>query len=269
MKILAWTPTWHGAMAPETAESVRAEQARYSGHMDWVDSQHNPYPIGDLHNVLAQYRIGRERCLDGGYDALLTVEHDMVLPPGAVEELASTPGDVVYGVYRFRWGLMVLNACEYVDDQQRGRPLWMNTGQARDARQAGVVRVSGVGWGCTLIPRATLERIEFPERCEENPAFDLVFAERCMQAGLHLVANFRVLCGHRRTAVDIRNTQRTDVQRSEILWPFQRTVTRPPSAAVVMRRSVDGMEAGYGYLVSQALAARLINARQAEMINAH
>jgi hypothetical protein len=256
-------------MAPETAESVRAEQARYPNKLDWVVSQHNPFPIGDLHNVLAQYRLGRERCLDGGYDALLTVEHDMLLPPGAVAELANTPGDVVYGVYRFRWGATVLNACEYIDDQQRGAPLWMNTSQAAEARQAGVVQVSGVGWGCTLIPRATLERIEFPERCEENPAFDLVFAERCLRAGLRLVANFRVLCGHRRTAVDIRNTQRTDVQRSEILWPFRKTVTRPPNAAVVMRQTVDNMEAGRGYLVSQALAANLVHARCAEMIDAH
>jgi hypothetical protein len=172
-------------------------------------------------------------------------------------------------VYRFRWGAMVLNVCEYVDDQQRGVPLWMNTSQAAEARQSGVVRVSGVGWGCTLIRRETLKLIPFPDRCEENPAFDLVFAERCLQAGLHLLANFRVLCGHRRTAVDIRNTQRTDVQRSEILWPFRDTVIRPPNAAVVMRQTVDGMEAGYGYLVSQDLAANLVNARYAEMIYAH
>ena len=53
---------------------------RFDGVLDWVVSKDNPYPVPDHRNVLAQYRVARERCISEGYDALLTVEHDMVLP---------------------------------------------------------------------------------------------------------------------------------------------------------------------------------------------
>ena len=218
MKILAFTPTYADALAPETVASMDAQ--RFDGVLDWVVSKDNPYPVPDHRNVLAQYRVARERCISGGYDALLTVEHDMVLPDNAVQELATTPGDVAFGVYLFRWGSFVLNAFEYVGERNIGESLSLHPKKARAAVKAGTVRVSGAGWGCTLLRRSALESIEFPEEYPENPAYDIRFAQLAIRAGLEMYANFRVLCGHKQRAVEIRNTRRTDVVREEILWPF-------------------------------------------------
>lgn len=218
MRILAFTPTWDDAMAPETVASMDAQ--RFEGVLDWVVSKDNPYPVPDHRNVLAQYRVARERCIRDGYDALLTVEHDMILPQNAVQELANTPGDVVYGVYLFRWGSYVLNAFEFIGDRNIGESLSLHSKKARAAIKAGVVRVSGCGWGCTLLRRSALETIEFPETYPENPAYDIRFAQLAIRAGLLMNANLRVLCGHKQRVATVRNTQRTDVAREEIIWPF-------------------------------------------------
>lgn len=218
MKILAYTPTFENAMAPETVASMDAQ--RYDGVLDWVVSKDNPYPVPDHRNVLAQYRVARERCICDGYDALLTVEHDMILPQNAVQELANTLGDVAFGVYLFRWGSFVLNAFEYIGERNIGESLSLHAKKARAAIKEGVVRVSGCGWGCTLLRRSALEAIEFPEEYPENPAYDIRFAQLAIRAGLVMNANFRVLCGHKQRAAAVRNTQRTDVAREEIIWPF-------------------------------------------------
>jgi len=48
--------------------------------------------------------------LDQGFDALLTIEHDMVIPPDALLKLLDTKADVVYGLYVFRSQPKTLNA---------------------------------------------------------------------------------------------------------------------------------------------------------------
>lgn len=293
MKILAFTPTYADALAPETVASMDAQ--RFDGVLDWVVSKDNPYPVPDHRNVLAQYRVARERCISEGYDALLTVEHDMVLPTNAVQELANTAGDVAFGVYLFRWGSFVLNAFEYIGERNIGESLSLHPKKARAAVKAGTVRVSGAGWGCTLLRRSALEAIEFPEEYPENPAYDIRFAQLAIRAGLEMHANFRVLCGHKQRRIEIRNTERTDVARDEILWPFVHDFRVQDSgyfmqvagehlplyrdaakadASVIARQSVNvtangkGMKliAGQGYLLPYDLAFDLARAAYVEIL---
>ena len=40
----------------------------------------------------------------GGFDALLLVENDMILPPDALLKMAAVDADVVYGLYVNRHG---------------------------------------------------------------------------------------------------------------------------------------------------------------------
>lgn len=204
MRLLLFTPTWEGGLAPETAASIARQE--FSGELVRVVSTHNPYPVPDHRNVLAQYRLARQRVLEGGFDALLTVEHDMILPDGAAQALWDTAGDVIFGVYMFRLGSHVLNAFEYVGQRNIGESLSLHPRKAQAALKKGVVRVSGAGWGCTLIRRTVLEQIEFPGEYPENPAYDIRFAQLCVRADVTMMANFGVLCGH--------------IQGERVLWPY-------------------------------------------------
>ena len=119
MRILAFTPTWDDAMRPETRLSIQ-DQELDGIDLEWCISKDNPHKVPDHRNVLHQYSIARRRVLDEGFDALWTVEHDMIVPPHAVRQLADTPGDVVYGIYLLRWGTYVLNAFEYINQKNIG-----------------------------------------------------------------------------------------------------------------------------------------------------
>jgi hypothetical protein len=139
--------------------------------------------------------MARGWTLAGGYDALLTVEHDMVLPPDAVEKLVDAGAPVAYGVYMLRHGSNVTNAWEHTGGRNLGMSLSLYPERLAAAKRCGVVEVSGVGFGCTLIRRDVLEQIAFrPDGKAKAP--DIPFATDCLRAGIRQVAHFGVACGH-------------------------------------------------------------------------
>lgn len=210
MKVLAFTPTYelpNGdlAMRPETAEAVSSQV--FDGVMDWVVGTDNPWPFPTHRNVLHQYQQARQQALDEGYDALWTIEHDMLPPPDALKRLSYTPAMVVYGIYLLRHGNKVLNAWEYIGDMNLGSSLSLRPPALAKAQERGSTRVCGCGWGCTLIHRPVLEQIAFTDGGGQNPAGDLAFARACLRANIPSVARFDVLCGH--------------YDAGRWLWPFQ------------------------------------------------
>jgi hypothetical protein len=58
-------------------------------------------PINDGRlDILERYNRTRDIFLQGDWEALLTVESDMVLPPDAVTRLLDCDADVAYGLER-------------------------------------------------------------------------------------------------------------------------------------------------------------------------
>lgn len=194
-RVLAFTPTWGDGPRTETLASIAAQQ--FDGVLVHELSRENPYPGADMRNVLAQYVRGRELALAGGYDALWCVEHDMQCGPDALGRLWATGAPVAYGVYVLRHGSEVLNAWEFLPRSKNlGESLSLAPGKLQAARKRGVTPVSGVGFGCTLIRRAVLERLPFRSGASGSEAPDVPFATDCVRAGIRQVADFGVLCGH-------------------------------------------------------------------------
>lgn len=191
--LLVFTPTYANLLRPETVESVSAQQ--FDGRLTHEISDHNPYP-GDrnMQNVLAQYQRARQMTLDGGYDGLLTVEHDMRIPPHAAQSLWDTQAGVVYGVYVLRHGVNVLSAWRYEGKNSMGMSLSVHPADLEIAQKQKAVRVSGVGFGCTLIRRAILEHIPF--RGVENSGPDMPFAVDCLRSDIVSIARMDVRCEH-------------------------------------------------------------------------
>lgn len=201
-RILVFTPTYDGLLQDETVASIEAMQF---ADFDWIVSEENQYPGRDVRNCVHQFRKGRELALSGGYDGLLTVEHDMIVPPDACVLLWTTDAPVVYGTYQFRHGMGVVNLFQKLPVPAMGQSLSHYPDELRAARAAGQVEVSGCGFGCTLIRRDVLEKIPFRDT---GSAPDLPFAQDCVAAGIRQVGRLDVVCGH------------IDTDRRVTLWPF-------------------------------------------------
>jgi hypothetical protein len=195
-RLLIFTPTWldpqtgEDAIAPECAAAIKSQAGI---EFDWHVTADNPYPIGDHRNVLHQYQQAREYFLGGKWDALLTLEHDNVLPDSAaVRRLVETPGAVIYAPYLLRHGHPVLNLLQYINDRNLGMSLSRYPRELQNARRDVVHRVSGTGLGCTLIRREALERIPFEATGKHNPAPDMSFSRSALRQQLVMAGRFDV-----------------------------------------------------------------------------
>ena len=194
--VLVATPTWMRgegiAMRPETIASVNAQDCR--DDFTWIVTVDNPYPAPDPRNVLHQYRCIQATFVAGDWDSLVLVEHDNVLPDaGAIQRMYDTAADVVYAPYRFRKG--GLSTWQYINNTNLGMPLSEHPAELEQARAAGVWRVSGTGFGCTLIRRHVVEPLPFrPDGLSLYP--DIPFAQDCLRAGFTALANMTVEVGH-------------------------------------------------------------------------
>lgn len=204
MRLLVYTPTYTlpdgtEAMSPESVESVRVQQIQ--GDLLHEIGRHNPFPGADHRNVAAQYQQAQAVFLAGDYDALLTVEHDNVLPDsGAIQRLLDTPGDVVYAPYILRHGVAVLSTWQYCGDKNLGESLTLHPEELAQARAANIWRICGVGHGCTLFRRHVLERIQFRSGPGNQYAPDIPFAQDALHAGFVSNGRFDVPVLHRQNA---------------------------------------------------------------------
>lgn len=210
MNILIVTPRLRSYGRAITS-AARARHAWGQPHT-LVEFQHdNPHPEGNV-NILTLYNRARALFLAGAWDAMLTLEDDMVVPPDAIGRLAQCledGADVAYSLYCWRYGPPhKWSAYRYV---------WPDSGEswsnAQPQTAAGwltagaVVPVQGLGLGCTLIRRRVLERLPF-RLGDGGAANDWYFAVDCQAAGYAAVCDFGVVCGHIRLDPSAR-----------VIWP--------------------------------------------------
>jgi hypothetical protein len=202
-RILVFTPTYDNLLQKETVKSIKAMQ--FDGQLDWVVSDENPYPGRDMRNCVFQFQKGRQLALDGGYDAILMVEHDMVVPVDAAQKLWNTNAGVVYGCYQLRHNMRAVNLFQHMGTRNIGMSLSLYPRELQEARRRGWTEVSGAGFGCLLIRREMLVQVPFRDT---GNAPDLPFAQDCEKAGIMQIGRCDVVCGH------------IDVERGVTLWPF-------------------------------------------------
>lgn len=209
MRLLVYTPTYNGGPVAECRASVLAQD--YSGEWEWIIDTDDPFPTPDHRNVLAKFRRARQMALDGGHDALVTVEHDMIVPHDALTQFVKANEQVAYGVYKLRHGLRILNA--WRANANTGKPMHPPPQFQRLIDDASEIMwpMSGCGWGCTFIRRDVLERITFTDS-GENEAGDLAFSFDCLRNKVRAFAHFGVICGH------------IDLDNGVTLWPFDLAV---------------------------------------------
>ena len=251
MKILLFCPTYkldNGELAirNETLESISKIKVPEGVDLEVEISTNNLKAITGIRNVdhentLHQYRYARQRILDGNYDYLFIIEHDMIIPEDALVKMLATDADVVYGLYLFRQGKPLLNAARAVNSKWPDMSLTNFPEIVKKAREQGWIEVSGGGFGCTLIRRKVLETFEM-RRNETvgSPCPDMPFAADCLRHGFKQICRFDVICGHIKP-------------NGDILIPFERgeTMSETMSETIkiyVMRSfnaNIDGKSVPY------------------------
>ena len=145
-------------------------------------------------NVVRKYNEAREMVLSNGYDALMTIESDTIVPEDALLKLAAVDADVAYGLYTWRNGFPYWNA--YIElDEAHGLPISLTEEGRRDA-WGKVIETKGVGNGCTLIHRHVLEELEFTWSEGEFGCCDWHLAVDCQKMGFKQAHDMSVVCGH-------------------------------------------------------------------------
>jgi hypothetical protein len=193
MRVLIATPVFQ--LYSRTVASVLCMDAPDDCERDYVLAQDDDLSLSHYERITAKFNRLRRLALDGGYDALLTVEADMLPPPHALVALLATGADVAYGVYSFRhddqggmWNVAAKlrgdgSADWLISDPEQARRLWGR-----------VVRVEGVGNGCTLIRRTALEAVPFRDNGVVHQ--DWMFGMDAAAKGFSQVAHLGVICGH-------------------------------------------------------------------------
>lgn len=191
-----------------TLESIFALE--WDGRADIVFGKHDREVITADQNernldITRKYNQARDLTLSNGYEALFTVEADMILPSSnALKELALNGADVAYGLYVSRHGKHPWLTMANVTEQVRGSKGLGETWEERQSMWGKVVETAGVGLGCTLIRSEVLEVIPFRVK-DEWIANDWYFAIDAREKGFTQVHDCGVVCGH--------------IDNYRVLWP--------------------------------------------------
>ena len=149
-------------------------------------------------NITRKYNDARRMALEGGYDALMTIEADMIVPDLALLRMSAVAADVVYGLYSNRHGRhqwLAFQTIGGLDGNYSGHSY--SKDPVMCARAWGnVVESVGVGLGCTLIRRNVLEAIEFRCAPDQQVANDWMLALDVGAAGFTQAHDCGVVCGH-------------------------------------------------------------------------
>ena len=201
MRVLVFTPLHPDyGIRPLSLQSIMNQQ--YDAPFDRVFAA-NDNPVESWHkgaanrNIMHNYNNAMEMAASGAYDAMLTVEADMIIPPDALQSLVDAMQEhdagVVYGLYVFRQ-LKQLNITHRIGKYGREQ-----TTQAFMSKHWGeVVESAGLGLGCTLIRRDVINRYMFRlyDGAPGMLACDWRFAVDCQELGIRQFTHLGVQCGH-------------------------------------------------------------------------
>ena len=207
MRILIEVPTYDGRISQATSESLW--RLDLCGHS--VDYK----PRTGYGCAMARNRIAAD-ALNAHYDYVLMVDNDIALPEDALANLLEHDADIALGYYLNRYAR---GEARYTTLYKPGWGWEMfEQDELASLRSRGVhrIEVKGGGLGCALIKTSVFERVRFPwfewtdlkrevldvEDCYAcHDAFmsggeDINFCNQCADAGIGIIADTRVACGH-------------------------------------------------------------------------
>ena len=144
------------------------------------------------YGVDAGRNILSEHAIDNGYDYVLWVDSDMIIPKDALVKLLSCDKDIITGLYSYK----VLLRNEVVCLKKVGDK-YGNYKADEITKLHEPIEVDAFGFGCCLMKVSVLKEAEKP-RFVFSPELgeDIYFCEKIKKCGYTLYADPTVLCGH-------------------------------------------------------------------------
>lgn len=196
MRVLIAVPTFE-TILPDTFQSIWDMDKPCECDFRFVRG----YDCATARNKIADLAIS------SGYDAVLMVDSDMVLPRDALVRLMSHNADVVSGWY-LRRSVDTRQTNAYRLSDARGTAYYGYPNESAYSADEmlgmdGLVRVHGTGMGCCLIRTDVFKRLSYPWFDWVNYADrhgmlseDLYFCSALGKAGIPINVDPRVPCGH-------------------------------------------------------------------------
>lgn len=190
MKLLLYTPVFHRyEICLRSIETISIPSEIENLEIisdDRILGFKEPYD-----EITEKYKNAQHYFLAGKYDALLTIEDDLIIPSSTISNLLTTDADVVYSLYVSRKDGKWL---AYKEVNESGGYSYSEFPSQLGNIKTESVDVEGVGLGCTLIYRHVLERISFQRR--GTACCDWYFAVDCKKIGFRQKCNMKNTCGH-------------------------------------------------------------------------
>ena len=188
MKILIAIPTFEN-ITPETFKSI------YDLYVcdNEVDFEFvKGYDCAKARNAIAS------KTINGGYDYVLFVDSDIILPPETLMYFLEKPVPVCFGVYPHKNSKD--GKAELFKDGTSSFELRFPYKQLDELPNR--IRVKGAGFGCAFVSKSVLQKMKYPyfQYIQYlNGTFlseDLYFCDEANKKHIELWADTRVRCGH-------------------------------------------------------------------------
>jgi hypothetical protein len=141
------------------------------------------YPT-KIESIASSRNMIINRCLEKGYDALLFVDTDILLPKETIASLTKEKKEIISGIYL--GGQKIgkdIKLCPVFFKLSKKGPEFVERAGVDEVMETKVMEVAAVGFGCCLISRKVLGRIPLRYDKERNCAEDIYF---CKDARDHL-----------------------------------------------------------------------------------
>lgn len=192
MKVLLAMPIVRGQTHQRVMDAMYALE--WDGRLDILLLMGGDDPETRVDNIVRKYNVARDVVLANGYDALMTLESDIIAPPDALKKLVEVDADVAYGLYVWQsiwhhWSayrvVEEVEAVSISEDEEGAKAAWGK-----------VVEVVGLGNGCTLIHRRVLSELPFRKSDVIGHPPDRSLAIDCQRLKFVQKCDLSVICGH-------------------------------------------------------------------------
>ena len=186
MKILIAVPTFETIM-PETFKSIY--------ELDTIDAECNfdfvkGYDCAKARNAIVC------KALSGGYDYVLMVDSDIILPPDTLLHFLNEPADICFGVYPHK--NTTNGKAEIFKPGTDNFELRFSYKELKTDR----IKVKGAGFGCAFVSTDVFRKMQYPyfryviNESGSALSEDLYFCDVASKIGYDLWADTRIKCGH-------------------------------------------------------------------------